>query len=276
MAAGASAEDANELCDLPMFKGRLCVAASNSPTAVTLSGDSDAIEQAREILQDEEKFARVLKVDKAYHSPHMEKVAAGFLEGLRGCKIQPRHDTTGGPAWLSSTYTNTEMRGDMEGDRDLSGSYWVSNLLRPVLFSQAVQAAATAAQGPFDFAIEVGPHAALKGPVLGTLGVNSDVEALPYVGLLHRGKDDVDTFGDALGALWSRFSPSTVDFYTVDLSASCALGRDLLKDLPTYHWDHDRLYWHESRMSRAVASAKNPPHPLLGARTTDVTEDEIR
>lgn len=275
MAAGATAEDANELCDLPMFKGRLCVAAYNSPTAVTLSGDSDAVEQAREILQDEGKFARVLKVDKAYHSPHMKKVAAGFLEGLRGCNIQPRQDTTEGPEWFSSTYEKTEMRGDMDGDHELSGPYWVSNLLRPVLFSQAVQAAATAA-GPFDFAIEVGPHAALKGPVLETLGANSDVEALPYVGLLHRGKDDVDTFGHALGALWSRFSPSPVDFHTVDSTTSCALSRNLLKGLPAYHWDHDRLYWHESRMSRAIASAKNPPHPLLGTRTTDVTEDGIR
>ncbi|KAI4671892.1 putative Hybrid PKS-NRPS biosynthetic cluster [Alternaria triticimaculans] len=276
MAAGASAEDANELCDLPMFKGRLCVAAYNSPTAVTLSGDSDAIEQAREILQDEGKFARVLKVDKAYHSSHMEKVAAGFLEGLKGCNIRPQHDTPGGPSWFSSTYENTEMRGDVQGDCDLSGSYWVNNLLRPVLFSQAVQSVATAKEGQFDFAIEVGPHAALKGPVLETLRVHSDAEALPYVSLLHRGKDDIDTFSNALGDLWSRFSPSPVDFHTMDLSTSGALSRDLLKDLPTYHWEHDRLYWHESRMSRAVASAKNPHNPLLGARTTDVTENEIR
>ena len=275
LAAGTSAEDANELCNLPIFKDRLCVAAYNSPVSVTLSGDSDAIEQARDILQDEAKFARVLKVDKAYHSPHMRKVAAGFLEALKRSNIQPRHDTADGPAWLSSTYENTAMHGDLEGDRDLSGSYWVNNLLQPVLFTQAVQAAVTAA-GPFDFAIEVGPHAALKGPVLETLRADGDEEAFPYVGLLHRGKDDVDTFGGALGALWSQFSPSTVDFHTMDLTTSCALSRGLLKGLPAYHWDHDRLYWHESRMSRAVASAKNPPHPLLGTRTTDMMENETR
>jgi hybrid polyketide synthase/nonribosomal peptide synthetase ACE1 len=277
MAAGASAEDANELCELPMFKGRLCVAAYNSPTAVTLSGDKDAIEQAQEILQDEGKFARILKVDKAYHSPHMQKVAAGFLKGLEGCNIKPRTDAEESAPWMSSTYENTEMRADMEGDRDLSGPYWVSNLLRPVLFSQAVQAAAAVAQDPFDFAIEVGPHPALKGPVLETLRASNDnAEALPYTGLLNRGKDDIDSFGDALGTLWSRFSPSPVDFHGVDLLASGAPSRQLLKDLPAYHWDHDRLYWHESRISRAFASARNPPHPLLGKRTTDVTEDEIR
>lgn len=274
MAAGATAEDANELCELPMFKGRLCVAAYNSPTGVTLSGDKDAIEQAKEILQDEGKFARVLKVDKAYHSPHMRNVANEFLEALKRCDIQPQHDVTG-PAWLSSTYEDTKMHSHMDGDQDLSGPYWVSNLLRPVLFTQAVQTAIATAEGPFDFAIEVGPHAALKGPVLETIRAKNDSETLPYIGLLHRGRDDVDAFGDALGALWSRFSPSTVSFHTLDLAASCAPNRSILKDLPAYHWDHDRLYWHESRMSRAVASAKNPPHPLLGTRTTDVTENEI-
>ncbi|TPX14116.1 uncharacterized protein E0L32_000510 [Thyridium curvatum] len=277
MAAGASAEDANELCNLPMFEGRtLCVAAYNSPAGVTLSGDSDAIEQAREILQDEGKFARIVKVDKAYHSPHMKKVAPGFLEALRGCKIQPRHATTADFPWFSSTYKDTEMRGDMQGDRDLSGPYWVNNLLRPVLFAQAVQTAASA-QGPFDFAIEVGPHAALKGPAQATLRESGDAaEAVPYAGLLHRGKDDIDAFCDALGALWSRFSPSPVDFRTVDSTASGTHSRSLLKDLPTYHWDHDRFYWHESRSSRTQARAKNPPHPLLGVRTPDNSEDELR
>lgn len=275
MAAGASAEDANELCDLPMFKGRLCVAAYNSPTSVTLSGDADAIEQAREIFQDESKFARVLKVDKAYHSQHMEKAAVGFLDGLKSCKIQPHHATTGDAEWLSSTYENTEMRGDMPGDHDLSGPYWINNLLRPVLFTQAVQAAA-ATQGPFDFAIEVGPHAALKGPVLGTLRGSADGEAMPYVGLLNREKDDVDAFCDAIGALWSRFSPSIIDFQTMDSTASGTHSRGLLKDLPIYHWDHERFYWHESRSSRAYTIAKNPPHPLLGTRTSDTTENTIR
>ncbi|EJT79060.1 hypothetical protein GGTG_04149 [Gaeumannomyces tritici R3-111a-1] len=152
MAAGITAEDAEELCDLSMFQGRLCVAA--------------------------------YKVDKAYHSPHMQKVAPGFLDALRRCRIRPRQGETTGDdatAWLSSTYEDTEMRGDMDGDRDLAGPYWVNNLLRPVRFTQAVRAAAASAHGPFDFAIEVGPHVALKGPVLETLReiANGDGEAVP-------------------------------------------------------------------------------------------------
>ncbi|KAI3396960.1 hypothetical protein diail_11360 [Diaporthe ilicicola] len=273
MAVGTTADDANELCNLPMFQGRLCVAAYNSPLGVTLSGDADAIEQAREALEDEKKFARVLKVDKAYHSPHMKECAARFHEALKGCNIQPRHATKGF-MWPSSTYEDTEMRGDTQGDQDLSGPYWVNNLLRPVLFSHAVSSAA-AAEGPFDVAIELGPHASLKGPVLQTLQ-ESQKEAMSYHGLLHRGKDDVEAFSDALGSIWSQFSSSRIDFRSFDTLATGDDNRSLIKDLPTYHWDHERLYWHGPRASKVLLGQKNTPNPLLGSRTTDPMEQEIR
>lgn len=73
MAAGTTFDDAQELCRLDDFDGRLCVAASNSSNSVTLSGDADAIAEAKEVLEAEEKFARRLKVDKAYHSSHVRR-----------------------------------------------------------------------------------------------------------------------------------------------------------------------------------------------------------
>nr|ALP31877.1 polyketide synthase 23 [Diaporthe helianthi] len=71
MAIGSSFDDATELCELETFKGRITVAASNAPESTTISGDLDAVQEAQEILTDEGKFNRVLKVDKAYHSHHM-------------------------------------------------------------------------------------------------------------------------------------------------------------------------------------------------------------
>ncbi|EON69091.1 hypothetical protein W97_08404 [Coniosporium apollinis CBS 100218] len=59
-------EDAEELCALPDFKGRICVVACNSPTSVTLSGDADAIEEAKVIFNNKRKFARALRVDLLY------------------------------------------------------------------------------------------------------------------------------------------------------------------------------------------------------------------
>lgn len=71
MAVATSNEDAEELCELYEFKDRLNVAAINSAASVTLSGDEDAIMEAKTIFDDEKKKARILNIDKAYHSPHM-------------------------------------------------------------------------------------------------------------------------------------------------------------------------------------------------------------
>lgn len=269
MAIGTSVDDANQLCGLPMFQGRLAVAAVNSSSSVTISGDRDAIEQAKEILEDEKKFARILKVDKAYHSSHMIPCANGYLEALKRSEIQPRQ-AANDCIWFSSTYQNREMH----GDEDLSGPYWADNMVRPVLFSHAVQAA-TSAGNAFDIGIEVGPHATLKGPALQTLQ-ESQKDGIPYTGVLHRGKDDVEAFSDALGYLWSQFSSSKIDFWAFDSLASGYENRNLISELPAYHWDHEKLFWHGSRASRAFLAQKNPPNPLLGSRTTDVMEQEIR
>lgn len=68
IAVGASYEEANKLCNLEEFRGKICVAASNSASSVTLSGDTTAIEGVRALFQGQNKFARILRVDKACKS----------------------------------------------------------------------------------------------------------------------------------------------------------------------------------------------------------------
>ncbi|KAJ3504570.1 hypothetical protein NM208_g16319 [Fusarium decemcellulare] len=71
LAVGTSWEDAHDLAQLRAFRGRLTVAAHNSSASVTISGDTDAIAHAKKVFDEEKKFARLLKVEKAYHSHHM-------------------------------------------------------------------------------------------------------------------------------------------------------------------------------------------------------------
>ena len=59
-AIGTSLDDAAAFCDLERFHGRLVVAACNSSTSITLSGDEDAIDEAIAIFNNEQKFARKL------------------------------------------------------------------------------------------------------------------------------------------------------------------------------------------------------------------------
>lgn len=65
MAVGTSFEEAENICRLEAFRGKICVAASNSASSVTLSGDITAIEAVRVMLHEQNKFARLLRVDNA-------------------------------------------------------------------------------------------------------------------------------------------------------------------------------------------------------------------
>ena len=264
MAVEATFSDISELCQSPEFKGRLCIAAVNSPTSITVSGDKDAIEELQIILEDEMKFARLLKVDKAYHSHHMiGPCADAYQSALTALNIQVH--ASGSCSWISSVKET-----DMACSQDcLSSSYWVDNLTKPVLFSQAIQLA-TSAQGSFDVAIEVGPHPALKKPV------QQNIDSVPYTGLLYRSRSAIETIADSLGFLWTFLGGNFVNLESYDSFLSeHNTTVELVKGLPAYAWDHD-IYWHESRYARAQRSRNDPIHPLLGHITPDSTEQEVR
>ena len=269
MALGTSMEDATELCELPAFEGRLCVAAYNSQSSVTLSGDADAIEEAKVVFEEEKKFARLLKVEKAYHSHHMLPCSAAYVEALRNCHIAPQQPNHGCD-WFSSTIAGKRM----EACNDLAALYWKDNMISPVLFSQAIEAAVTGAS-PFDITIEIGPHPALKGPVLQN---QQDLleQPLPYTGMLERGVNDIQAVADALGFIWSQLGSAAINLGRYDALVSGSADRTLLKNLPSYQWDHDRIFWHDSRLSRAYRARTDRPHPLLGSRIMDGVEEEMR
>lgn len=265
MAVGTTLEDAQSLCELEVFTGRITVAACNAPDSITLSGDLDAINQAKEVLDDEAKFARILKVDKAYHSHHMLPCARPYVQALLSCNAGATissHDMSA--AWLSSVHAGKHMKAT-----DATASYWKDNLVSPVMFSQAVEAALEDS-GPFDIILEVGPHPALKGPCLSTLQASTGHE-LPYTGCLERGSNDIDSFGACLGYVWERFGAAGVDFSTFAGLVAPMCPRRIVQDLPTYPFDHDKTYWNESRLLTAYLRREEPAHPLLGTLSANST-----
>ncbi|KAK3290153.1 uncharacterized protein B0H64DRAFT_453112 [Chaetomium fimeti] len=268
MAVGASMEGAQELCDLPEFRGKIKVAASNSSSSVTLSGDAEAIAQAKEVLDERKTFARALKVDTAYHSHHMQPCAEPYVEALRASGITLT-SPTGDCIWYSSVLDGNKV----ELNDTLGGTYWRDNMVNTVLFSQAVTAAVNNG-GPFHLALEVGPHPALKGPASQTLAELS--VDIPYYGALKRGASDFLAFSDCLGSVWANFGGSAVDFEAIHATLPEAGRPTLLKNLPTYAWDHDKPYWYESRKSKQYRTRSQIPHDLLGTRADDGTGVELR
>ncbi|KAK4063043.1 hypothetical protein Trihar35433_8838 [Trichoderma harzianum] len=271
MAVGLSFADAYRFCNQPEYFGRLKVAASNSPLSVTLSGNADAIMQAKAHFDESKTFARQLKVDTAYHSHLMLPCAEAYLKSLLACDIQiqsPRDDCI----WTSSVRGDTDLLED--GLEPLKGQYWVDNLLGMVQFSQAVEHSIWHG-GPFNVAIEIGPHPALKGPAEQTL--KTYFGTVPnYAGLMRRGDDEVEAFSGALGYVWSYLGSSAVDFDGYRRAFDRQTSSNLLKDLPSYGWDHRRAYWRESRVSRNYRLRNDKSQELLGRRTPDDSDQELR
>lgn len=283
MAVGMSYDQALEFCEQPRFRGRITVAASNARSSITLSGDSDAIDEAKEALDQQQTFARVLKVDKAYHSHHMQLCAEPYLESLRRCRIQIHTPTTqpGGRVkckWYSSVYGPSGR--SIDDPIAFQGTYWVDNLVKPVLFSQALDRAVTE-EHCHDMVLEVGPHPALRGPASETLKTLTGVD-LPYCGVLKRGEDDMTAFSDALGFIWSQFLQSNVPLPDFDGFRKACIGDQpvpkptLVKNLPPYPWVHEKPLWKESRQSRKFRSRTNGVHALLGTVMTQGDGQEMR
>jgi hybrid polyketide synthase/nonribosomal peptide synthetase ACE1 len=158
------------------------------------------------------------------------------------------------------------------GQRGTDLSTGNENMVKSVEFMQAIQGA-WASEGPFDLAIEVGPHPALKGPVLRTVQ-DLTTQELPYTGLLARQKDALESFADGLGYIWTHLNTVNVSDYDKFLTGKTHFS--MIKGLPAYAWDHEKEFWHESRYTKAIRHRSDPVHELLGHLTPDATEQEMR
>ncbi|KAK9774856.1 putative Beta-ketoacyl synthase domain-containing protein [Seiridium cardinale] len=269
LAAGTSLEDAQELCSLEMFEGRVCIAASNSPDSTTLSGDADAIAEMHATLEDESKFARVLNVDKAYHSHHMIPCSSIYLEALADCGCDKADGDGSLVAWWSSVHENKRMKAS-----DVSAKYWTDNLVSPVLFMQAVEVA-TIESGRLDTAIEVGCHPALEAPCLATLKTIIP-DGLPYTGCMRRGSNDIESFATALGYIWERFPDAfNPESFITKVISPQRRPQNLSKKLPRYPWDHSRTYWKGTRAINHHLYGQRP-HLLLGSPSVSNTSSTFQ
>lgn len=269
LAAGTTLDDAKELCELPSLEGRLGVAAYNSSSSVTISGDLDAILEVKEILDDEKVFNRQLKVDTAYHSHHMIPCSTRYRKALEDCHIQIQK-----PSGMTQWYSSVHGGKLMEPCDALKSTYWVDNMVNIVLFAPALQSALVACKPQPTQVIEVGPHPALKSPA-STVIEETIKTSLPYTGTLSRNQNDVHSLAATLGYLWAQFGRSSADWASY-IGAFTTTAPKSLRGLPSYPWNHDRVFWYEARKSRVNRLRQDPAHVLLGTRTDTSNEREFR
>lgn len=239
---------------LKMLSSYATIACVNSPSSVTVSGNVDAIDELESVLQETQLFNRRLKIDVAYHSDHMKHVADAYLFAIESIK----------PSSISTATFFSSVTGEIALPSDLGPAYWVQNLTSPVLFANALSTMCADEESRPNLIIELGPHSALKGPILDTLkSIGSATCKIGYAPTIVRNADPAESLQDAAGAVYIR--GGELDITEINFPWSKACNRSFLRDLPRYPWQHSTRYWHESRIADKHRHRDGKRNDVLGA-----------
>ena len=268
MAVGLSAEEVEPyISKLDVPADSLTVACINSPSSVTVSGDAEALVLLETDLKIAGVFARRLKVENAYHSSHMACVVDQYREAISDVQST---DAVAVPGAAACTMISS-VTGRPVNAKDLGPDYWVENMVRPVLFATAFEAAFPAkgvrrrrgGPAPVSIVLEIGPHGALEGPIKQTLASLKKADDVTYTTILSRGKPSVRTALATAGLCWAR--GVSVDVSKVNSpSQESTIPLVPLANLPKYPWNHRKRYWHESQLNTCVRFRHAPRTDLLG------------
>lgn len=269
-AVGMSSDEVQEF-----IKPGVVIACENSSKSVTISGDVNVLDEVTVAITQAKPdvLCRKLRVEKAYHSrkfmscslkifvsncvrDHMADVGEHYE------LLMSKHVTSTSPTIPFYSSVHGKLTYSSES---LDSSYWRFNLEKPVRFRSAVNAILHEELKPHIF-LEIGPHAALAGP-LRQIFQENDLSVTPvYLPTLVRNEDQVKCMLRAAGSLFQHGQ-------NIDFSAINGTGK-ILTNLPPYPWEHDTGYWRESRVSRDWRLRKYSQHELLGSRVIESTEIE--
>ena len=236
MAAAALSEaDASTL--IGRYGDRITLAAVNSPRAVTLSGDVEALEALGRELATKDVFFRILDLNYAFHSRFMDPIQRPLLDALDD--LVPSRTAVR----FMSAVTGHE---DDEGG-SLCASYWWDNIRRPVRFADAVGRLVDDGYTTF---LEIGAHPILSGYLTECL---REVDRAGAVVPTLRCRDDPSVnLLSSVGRLYAAGLPW-------DMGRLFADGGQCVQ-LPLYPWQRES-YWNAPSVE---AGARD--HPLLGHR----------
>ncbi|WP_196812254.1 SDR family NAD(P)-dependent oxidoreductase [Nocardia sp. CNY236] len=239
---------------LASWGARLSVAAVNGPSAVVVSGETEAIGELLAACDAQAVRSRRIDVDYASHSAHVHRIESELLRTLDS--ITPR---------VAEVPLLSTVTGEWLDTSIMDAAYWYENLRRTVVFEPAVL---SLSQQGFTAFIEVSPHPVLTVPIEQTLeAAGRDGTVLAT---LRRDEGDIRRLLLSLGEAWSCGRP-------VNWSAFFPGARRI--DLPTYPFQH-RHYWAlpaagSDAADLAASGLDATRHPLLSAATEIAGTGEI-
>ncbi len=227
------------------WDARLSLAAVNGPSAMVVSGESDALDELLGACEQDGVWARRVAVDYASHSAAVEELRDQLLEALSGLE----------PVAGQVPFFSTATGGFLDTAR-LDGEYWYRSLRERVRFEEATRALA-----PETCAfVEISPHPVLGvalGETLEDMGLD---ERVGILGSLQRGEGGFEQFQRSLAQAWVCGLP-------VDWRALFDGVPARRLDLPTYAFQRER-YWLRSGGGASDVSSVGlgaTGHSLLGA-----------
>ncbi|KAF7189209.1 Highly reducing polyketide synthase gloL [Pseudocercospora fuligena] len=243
----------------PLLTHGVTVACENSPRNVTIAGEVEHIDLVLKQISSRypDALCKKLNVKTAYHSTSMKTAAAEYAKLISDHVLPMKH--TMKPMYSSSLGRMINRVGDLDA------TYWRETMTAPVLFSTAVSKFLSDIKAN-TLLLEIGPHAALLGPIREILNDYNGDFAVDCIPSLTREEDEAKCLLTLAGQLYARQ-------VSLDLSTINGPGT-LVTNLPPYSWDHDKRYWYESRMSRTWRNSKYPSHELLGSRSLESTNSE--
>jgi acyl transferase domain-containing protein len=216
------------------------VAAANSPSMVTLSGEVAAVEALAVQFETEGKFVRRLPINYAFHSYQMDSIRSELLTAL--VDIQPMS----GSIPLISTVTAQVIDGET-----MDAEYWWHNVRQPVRFADAINGLIQEGETTY---LEIGPHPSLQH-ALHECMASQGAQGKVFHSLRRNTDESMELLGNLAG--WH--------IYGIPVNWSAVNQADGgFVDLPAYPWQR-QTYWHDSK-TRSKLDLEPYAHPLLGKR----------
>lgn len=219
----------------------IVAAIDSSPSSCVVSGETSAVAEFDQSLKARGIKTFKVKTDVAFHSP-MLKTLVYPLQAALADLIHPRSPTV-------KLYSSSDPDPRTECLRDIK--YWTNNMIRPVLLTSAVDAAAEDGLRLF---LEVSSHPIVSQSISETL-MGKGINDFSVHSTMERKKPAKKSIHFGIAQLYCRGA---------DIQWEKQMGKNWVEGVPGTHWSH-KPFWKRIESGPLGASGHDvETHNLLG------------
>ena len=226
------------------LRGRedIVAAIDSSPSSCVVSGESNAIAELEKSLKTRGIKTFRVRTDVAFHSPMLKELVSPLQMALAD-SLHPQPPTV-------RLYSSSDPEPRTKGLRDID--YWTNNMVKPVLLTSAVNAAA---EDGFRLFLEVSSHPIVSQSISETL-MDKGIEEFSVFSTMERKKPAKKSIQFGIAQLHCRGA---------HIEWEKQMGRNWVQDVLGTHWSHKPFWKHvESGPLNASVTHDVEKHNLLG------------